>query len=96
MRLVLCGPQSLDELQAVVHVYFSDITNKNITMSDVPKDAFGTKELPRWIEVLPELELKSLMITIPFNKNFSEDQYATNKVIFQVLKSNIINNIIYF
>jgi len=71
MRLVLYGPQTLDELENLVSATFSDIPNKNVHIPETPRDAFDDNKLPRWIEVVPELDLNMLMIMIPVELNVS-------------------------
>jgi len=71
MKLVLYGPQTLDELENLVSATFSDIPNKNVLIPKTPRDAFDDNQLPRWIEVVPELDLNMLMIMIPVELNVS-------------------------
>jgi len=71
MRLVIHGPQSLDELQSVVTACFSNIQNKDIEMPTAKADAFGPNELPRWIEVYPESEHRKLELVFPIKQNFT-------------------------
>jgi len=72
MRLVLYGPQTLDELKNLVGATFSDIPNKNVHIPETPKDVFDNNILPRWIEVVPELDINMLIIMIPLESNVSE------------------------
>jgi len=72
MRLVLYGPQTLDELENLVGATFSDIPNKNVRIPETPKDAFDNNILPRWVEVVPELDINMLIIMIPLESNVSE------------------------
>jgi len=69
MRLVLYGPQTLDQLENLVGATFSDIPNKNVHIPETPKDVFDYDKLPRWIEVVPELDLNMLIILIPLEES---------------------------
>jgi len=70
MRLVLFGPQSLDELQSHVQEKFSSLPNKNVHIPKITLEPYGPNELPKWVEVASEWD-HEMMIKIPLYQNLT-------------------------
>ena len=64
MGLSLLGRESLEELEAMVRKYFTDIKNKNVKVPSWPHHPYGDQQ-PRKVYVVPVKDLKSLELLFP-------------------------------
>lgn len=65
MTLAVYGPQSLDELEAMVRPRFSDIENRNLTVKGYPQPLFVTDELPARLQVQTIKDIRQLQLIFP-------------------------------
>lgn len=65
MRLVVLGPQSLDELESLVVPMFSPVPNQEYTQSEIEAPLFVEGTLPALVKVQPQATSRELQILFP-------------------------------
>ncbi|WP_444543417.1 insulinase family protein [Marinobacter zhanjiangensis] len=75
MTLAVYGPQSLDELEAMVRPRFSAIDNRNLTVKDHPQPLFAPDSLPARLQVQTIKDIRRLQLIFPIPSQ--RDQYRT-------------------
>ncbi|MCH8499541.1 MAG: insulinase family protein [Marinobacter sp.] len=76
MTLVVYGPQSLDELEAMVRPRFTAIENRNLAPLAHDQALFDTAQLPRLLEIqtLREVHQLNLSFPIPSQRPYYRDK----------------------
>lgn len=75
MTLAVYGPQSLDELEAMVRPRFAKIENRNLEPADHDQPIYQPEKLPARLEVQAIKELRRLTLTFPIPSQ--RDHYRT-------------------
>lgn len=65
MRLVIYGPQSLEELSALAEKYFSDIPNRGYPVEAVKAPLFEKKDLPLLVQIEPAATQRQMQLFFP-------------------------------
>jgi secreted Zn-dependent insulinase-like peptidase len=65
MTLAVYGPQTLDELEAIVRPRFTRIENRNLEPKDHSRPIFAPSDLPRRLEVESLKDIRHLSLTFP-------------------------------
>lgn len=75
MTLAVYGPQSLDQLEAMVRPRFSTIENRNLKVKDYPEPLFAPDTLPARLQVQTIKDIRRLQLIFPIPSQ--QDQYPT-------------------
>ena len=65
MTLSIIGPQSLDELNTLVSTAFSEVPAGFVDRSPVEAPLFKEGDLPKWVTIKPERNLRELSLLFP-------------------------------
>lgn len=69
MTLAVVGPQSLDQLKAMVVERFSQVPNRHVVEEPISLPLFVDGRLPELVYIKPEKRLRSLNLTFPVADN---------------------------
>lgn len=75
MTLAVYGPQSLDELEAMVRPRFRAIENRNLTEKDYPEPRFAPDTLPAELQVKTFKDIRQLRLIFPIPSQ--QERYQT-------------------
>lgn len=75
MTLAVYGPQSLDELEAMVRPRFSVIENRNLEVREHPQPLFDKDALPARLQVQTIKDIKQLQLVFPIPSQ--QEHYRT-------------------
>ncbi|WP_373079687.1 insulinase family protein [Zhongshania sp.] len=65
MTLTVIGRESLNELEAMVLPKFSGVANRQRQLDDITEPLFKAGDLPRWINIQPVQNRRSLSVNFP-------------------------------
>mmetsp|Transcript_23631 Transcript_23631/g.37719 ORF Transcript_23631/g.37719 Transcript_23631/m.37719 type:complete len:1069 (+) Transcript_23631:271-3477(+) len=88
MKLVVVGRDSLDQLQAWVEKYFSDVQNTGIgipTYGPMATTPFSENEIGRRIDVVPVKELRSIELTWALDSMLQKYKRAPHRYLGHLL-----------
>lgn len=78
MTLAVYGPQSLDELEAMVRPRFGAIENRNLTMGEHPAPLFPEGFLPARVQIETLRDIRTLRLVFPLPSQ--QDKYRNKPV----------------
>lgn len=85
MSLTVLGRESLDELEAMVRARFAEVPKRDVELQPIEQPLFNERDLPMWVNIRPEQELRELSISFPLPD--LSDQYRKSPL-------NYIGNLI--
>ena len=65
MRLVVIGPQSLEELETLVEAKFAEIPNRDVQLSVAEVPPLTPDSLPMWVSIEPVKDIRNLSLNFP-------------------------------
>lgn len=65
MSLTVLGRESLDELEAMVRQRFAEVPDRDVKLQAISEPLFSEQQLPMWVNIKPEQELRELSISFP-------------------------------
>lgn len=65
MSLTVLGRESLDELEAMVRSRFDAVPKRDVELEPIEAPLFNDAQLPMWVNIQPEQELRELSISFP-------------------------------
>jgi secreted Zn-dependent insulinase-like peptidase len=85
MRLVIAGPQSLDELSQLARQYFSDIKQENGPKEPITAPLYLNEQKGVWIKVKPIKVAYRLILTLPLPSIDEDYPHKTTSFIAHLL-----------
>ncbi|MGM0905857.1 MAG: insulinase family protein [Pseudomonadota bacterium] len=85
MRLVIAGPQSLDELSQLAQQYFSDIKQENAPKEPITAPLYLKEQKGVWIKVKPIKVAYRLILTLPLPSIDEDYPHKTTSFIAHLL-----------
>lgn len=65
MSLTVLGRESLGELEAMVRQRFAEVPDRDVKLQAISEPLFSEQQLPMWVNIKPEQELRELSISFP-------------------------------
>jgi len=78
MKLVVLGPQSLDELQKAVESRFSVIPNKKVELPFWKDNPYNENTTHKWVGLVPQTDIRYLYLTFPVQYHFPSAKFNTH------------------
>ncbi|NRA40780.1 MAG: insulinase family protein [Pseudomonadales bacterium] len=85
MRLVVLAPRNLDQLAAEVERLFSPIAQAEVPAKGYAEPLFAAADLPKWVNIKPEKNQRSLSILFPLEDQQSDYPNQSLNIVGHVL-----------